>query len=219
MRKPTKLLAGLTMAALCLTAEAKTQLELDSYGSAGPIPYASGVPWEYKGTQTFTTEDGSFSLNRPYPGNPDYANSLYVSFDTNASYAGRERWIDLSFSTDQLGVPLAEGTYTGAQRFPFNDPGHPGLDMSDTGGGFNTLDGWFQIFDVQRNDQGAVIAFAASFKIFDYPAPADSPLIGGRIWYNSDAVIAPVPIPAAGWFFISGLAGLIGAARMRKTID
>ena len=202
------------MAMACFVAQAATRLELDSYGPVDS--YSWGEPWEYKATQSFTTVDGTFRLSRPYVGNPDYVNSVHVGFTSYAQYSDGGRWIDLDFSTDKLGVPLEEGIYLNAQRFPFNDPGRPGLGFSDTGFGFNTLNGQFQIFDIERDGMGNVTALAASFQIFDYPAPSNSPLLSGRVWYNSDAFIAPVPVPAALWFFGSGLIGLVGAARVRR---
>lgn len=202
-------------ATLCLAAQATTRLELDSYGAQGPDPYALGVPWVLKGTQAFTEADGSFSLSAPYAGNPNYVDSLHVSFLSNSGYTQGGRWIDLDFSTDKLGTPLDVGTYLGAQRFPFNDPGHPGLDLTDTGGGFNTLDGQFQIFDIKRDAQGIVTAFAASFEIFNYPAPTGSPLIGGRIWYNSDVSISSVPEPSTLVLLAIGVVGSIATSRRR----
>ena len=49
----------------------------------------------------------------------------------------------LAFSTNQLGIPIQPGFYSDAQRAPFADPGHPGLDISFQNRGCNTLEGSF----------------------------------------------------------------------------
>lgn len=217
MNRIASILTALTLAATSLAAQAGTyRLEVDAYGAQGPDSYAAGLPWEWKGIRdTFTAEDGNFALSRPYASNSDYVNSLSISFRTNTAYAGQRRWIDLDFSTDKIGVPLAVGVYEGAQRFPFNTVGHPGLDMSDSGGGFNTLDGRFQIYDIQFNAQGGITAFAASFEIYNYPAPSNSPLVGGRIWFNSDVAIPAVPEPQTWMTLALGLAALSLVSKRR----
>lgn len=209
-------ITGFALTVVCLGAQAVTKLEIDSYNSIGSEPYATGVPWEYKGTTTFGTNDGTFALSYPYSGNSDYANSVSIGFDSFKPYSEGGRWIDVDFSTDKLNVPLAVGVYEGAQRFPFNAPGHPGLDLTDTGGGFNTLDGRFQIYDLVRNAQGNITSFAASFEIYNYPAPSNSPLVGGRVWYNSDVAIPAVPEPETWVMVVLGLAGLGTAARRHR---
>ena len=209
-------ITGFVLTAVCLGAQAVTKLEIDSYNSVGSQPYAAGVSWEYKGTTTFTTNDGIFNLSRPYLGNSDYVNSGSIGFNSFKPYSEGSRWIDVYFSTDKLNVPLAVGVYEGAQRFPFNDPGHPGLDLTDTGSGFNTLDGRFQIYDIAKDVQGNITSFAASFEIYNYPAPANSPLVGGRVWYNSDVAIPAVPEPAAWVMTLLGLAGLFAVTRKRR---
>lgn len=207
-----KYLAALLTCTACLTAQATTRLELDRYGAIGPDPYAFGAPWGLKRTEVFTVDDGVFSM-----GNTS-ANSVRVSFRSSAGAPLSNRRISVSFSTDMLGVPLQVGTYLDAERFPFNAPGHPGLDLTDTGSGFNTLDGQFRIFDVQRNASGKVTSFAASFEIFNQPAPTGSPLLGGRVWYNSDARIPAVPEPGTWLLFAVGAAGLMASSRRKANL-
>ncbi|HEY3299385.1 MAG TPA: PEP-CTERM sorting domain-containing protein [Methylophilaceae bacterium] len=210
-----KHITGLLLLVVCFNVHATTFLEIDSYGAPGNDPYASNVPWEVLGTQVFTPQDGIFGIGNPYPSNPANVNSVSISFMT---YGGPDqnygRWINIDFSTDQLGVPLGMGFYQDAQRFPFNEPGHPGLDITDTGSGYNTLTGEFEVYDVKFDTKAHITSFAASYKIFNYPAPAGSPSTGGRVWFNSDAII-PAPEPEVYAMILAGL-GLIGFAARRK---
>lgn len=212
-----KYFIGFVVATASLVAQAATRLELDSYGSIGPDPFITWLPWELKGTETFTAADGTFFLYDLHFGNPDYANSVTVSYQSNIMYTEESRWIYLTFATDKLGQLLDVGTYLEARRPSAGDLGYPGLDLSDTGRAFTTSDGQFHIFDLKRDMQGNITTLAASFAISSYPAPAGSPVVGGRFWYNSDAAITAVPTPTAALCFVSGLVGLMGAARRRTT--
>jgi hypothetical protein len=62
------------------------------------------------------------------------------------------------------GEQLHVGTYTGAQRAPFREPGHPGLDVGGDGRGCNTLTGSFTITELVTDPTGAVKALAATFE-------------------------------------------------------
>src|SRR5262249_15582273 len=58
---------------------------------------------------------------------------------------------------------LTPGVYLDAMRFPFEDPGHPGLDVSGNGRGSNTLTGRFAVYDLAF--AGTVLTnFAAAFE-------------------------------------------------------
>lgn len=218
MRVLYRLLGGLLLTIACLSAQAAaTRIEIDSYGPLqGSDPFAVGVPWGVLSTTVFNAGDGNFSLSNPYPGNSDYVDSVAVWFDAFSQFPNPTPWIRLEFSTDRLGVPLDVGVYENAQRFPFNVDGHPGLDYANSGHGFNTIDGRFQIFDATRDAQGDIISFAASFEIFGYPAPHPSPLVGGRVWYNSDAVMSSVPEPGTLLMAMLSLGCMTVAMRSRR---
>jgi hypothetical protein len=51
----------------------------------------------------------------------------------------------LWFSSAEIGQPLREQVYRDAERAPFESPGHPGIDISGSGRGCNTIKGSFQI--------------------------------------------------------------------------
>jgi hypothetical protein len=57
---------------------------------------------------------------------------------------------------------LAPGRYAGATRYPFNGP-EPGLDVSGSGRGCNTLEGEFTVRTAAFDDQGDVRQFGVDF--------------------------------------------------------
>ena len=72
-------------------------------------------------------------------------------------------WWSLDFAAPG-GLPLSPGIYEGARRFPFQDPGQPGLDVSGNGRGCNTLTGRFEIREVSYGSGSTVTAFWATFE-------------------------------------------------------
>jgi VCBS repeat-containing protein len=102
-----------------------------------------------------------------YDFNPATATfSGHRNFDNGASLsvdpppAGEFWFLDFA-AADQ--APLTPGVYLQAMRFPFQDPGHPGLDVSGNGRGSNTLTGQFTVYDVGFNGD-ALTNFAAAFE-------------------------------------------------------
>src|SRR5258705_5498389 len=86
-----------------------------------------GEPGDYivgDQTLTFTEAQGTFTAQR------NYDNGISVSFHT----PNYEHWWYLDFAAPN-NVPLTVGVYEKAQRFPFQDSGHPGLDLSGDGRG------------------------------------------------------------------------------------
>ena len=84
-----------------------------------------------------------------------------VTSGTDNTFAG------VSFGTNQLGIPLAPGSYPNAQRAPFAMPGFAGLDVSFQNRGCNTLTGSFVIteavFGVDSSNNPTIRRFVASF--------------------------------------------------------
>ena len=190
-------LFGITLALATLSAHSASRIELDRYYNIDSGGGFGSGPWGKVGTDVFSDATGMISASQPYWSTPQSLTISYESFD-------HHNWVSVDFSADALGIPLQVGIYEGAQRFPFNDIGHPGLDLTNTGSGFNTLDGRFQVFDIQRDSQAQVTSFAASFEIFNYPAPTGQPLTGGRVWFNSEVAIPSVPEPSTWALFFLG---------------
>lgn len=91
-------------------------------------------------------------------------------------------------STKETALPISTGRYVDAMRWPFEDPGHPGLDLSGDGRGNNTQNGEFTIHDLQIDYSGEhprLVSFAASFIQHDGDSPT-GPAVRGTVWYRDD---------------------------------
>lgn len=115
-------------------------------------------------------------------------------------------------STLQLGHALQVGTYTDAERMAFATAGHPGLDLSGSGQGFNTLGGGFTIYDATFGASGKIESFAASF----YIAVGDHATViqSGKIWFNSE-VSPSVPEPESLMLALFGAATCLVLAQSK----
>ena len=72
-------------------------------------------------------------------------------------------WWDLYFDSSQLSAPLGAQVYEGAERWPFQSPGRPGLDVSGDGRGCNTVTGRFQI-ETLKLTGSSLTSFTATFE-------------------------------------------------------
>jgi hypothetical protein len=103
---------------------------------------------------------------------------------------GFEHWWYLDFvpATGTLQV----GTYPLAERFPFQQPGHPGLSVSGDGRGCNTLTGQFTVRELVRDTvTGQIQAFAIDY---EQHCEGFQPALYGQIRFNSDVPISGRPI-------------------------
>lgn len=113
------------------------------------------------------------------------------SIDNNnyTSYELEEDW-DLELSA-AVGSIFGLGDYEDAQRDPFKESGHPGLEFSGDGRGSNTLTGNFQVLELAYDNEGNILRFAANF---EQHSEGGKPALYGQIRYNS-AVPLPPPRP------------------------
>ncbi len=110
-------------------------------------------PGDYIGQgiqETWYLQDGTFTAS----GGPS---TVTVAFN-----GGPTNW-RLSFDAPD-GAVLTPGTYDGATRYPFNEPGTPGLSVSGSGRGCNTLTGSFEVREVDWEPDGALGRFSAAFE-------------------------------------------------------
>ena len=140
-------------------------------------------------------------------GVPDYIRFILgVTTPTNT-------FSTLEFSTEQLGTPLSDGTYTDAQRAAFATAGHPGLDVTFQNRGSNTVTGQFTISDVSFYDNNTKIA---SFSVsFEQHSEGATPALFGTLTFSDSA--AAVPEPASAFIGAGGLLLLLACRRVRKT--
>jgi hypothetical protein len=141
-------------------------------------------PGDYIGagqTRMYTTVDGNFSAQR------NSANSVTVRFD-----GGTVAWWYLNFAAPQ-GALLTVGTYNGAQRYPFQSPTLPGLDVSGSGRGCNQLTGRFKVLEVVYGSGDTILSFSANF---EQHCEGMSPALFGSIRYNA-AAVAPHTVTVA----------------------
>ncbi len=113
-------------------------------------------PGDYIGqgqSYLFMAADGTFTATR------NFDNGVSLSFNT----PDWSEWWYLDFAAPDA-AELTPGVYTGAMRFPFQDPGRPGLSVTGDGRGCNTLTGRFRVYEVQFGAGDAVDRFAASFE-------------------------------------------------------
>ena len=95
------------------------------------------------------------------------------------------------------GGSLIPGNYPSAERWPFQSPKRPGLEIFGEGRGCNSLTGTFTVFEAELDSTGQVIAFAADA---EQHCDGAIPALHVRVRINSSVPLilsAPQSIP--GW--------------------
>jgi hypothetical protein len=168
-------------------AEAGPIAHLDLESQPGDF-IGQGQNWDI----TYTPENSDFfsaQINQTLPdGSP-----TYVTFVLGTVTSGTDNtFAILQFGTNQLGIPLQPGTYTDAERAPFADPGHPGLDVSFQNRGCNTLTGSFTInqvsFFTDASNTLQIGSFSASF---EQHCEGATPALFGTFTFQASSVPEP----------------------------
>lgn len=128
----------------------------------------------------FTLGDGTFTPSR------NFDQGVSVSLQTSDSWN-----LDMAAPDS---APLTAGVYNHAQRFPFQEPGVPGLSFYGAGRGCNTLTGRFVVGLASYAPNGDVERFASDF---EQHCEGGTPALFGSLRINanlrqisvSDAVI------------------------------
>jgi hypothetical protein len=131
---------------------------MDACRRSGSVLHLDGDPgdWIHPGTVTIT--DGTFTPTlTPVP------DPHTVSIHVDPTDPGQGAWWDAGLSSRELGVPLAVGTYTDAERLTFASPGHPGLSVTGDGRGCNTISGQFWVHQISVAG-GVLQSFTASWE-------------------------------------------------------
>jgi len=134
--------------------------------NSGTFLYLNSQPGDYIG--------GGIEQLYTAPGS-----SIYASLPMTGSHfsAWAQGWsVDLATPDGQ---PLQVGSYTDAERYPFQSPGHPGLSVTGEGRGCNTDFGQFDVSDIQYAPTGELLVFDATFE--QHCENPVSPALFGRI--------------------------------------
>src|SRR5262249_6839598 len=91
-------------------------------------------------------------------------------------------WWNIDFAAPG-GQRLAVGTYENARRYPFQPSSQPGLDVSGTGRGCNTLTGRFVLSELRIGLLNTVDRLVASF---DQNCEGASPALHGVLVVESN---------------------------------
>ena len=111
------------------------------------------------------------------------AGLVKVTFD-----GGPDQWT-LEFKAPNA-AELEPGPYEEATRHPFQSPMRPGLDISSSGRGCNTLNGRFDVLEAVYRSDGTVERFAADFEQHCDGGPTS---LRGSIRFNASATFLPAP--------------------------
>lgn len=138
--------------------EAQTYLTFDS--DAGDY-IGAGRHWFY------STDNANFTTGRNYDG------GISTSIDGDAFWT-----LDLA---PVEGTTFKVGSYLAAQRFPFQQEGHPGLSLSGNGRGCNTLTGKFHVRQLAFELDGSVRTAAVDF---EQHCEGATPAVRGKLRIN-----------------------------------
>ncbi|HEY2941458.1 MAG TPA: FG-GAP-like repeat-containing protein [Vicinamibacteria bacterium] len=175
MTLPARILSALCLSSLALAGLATTA---SPAWAQTTVLFLDSQPGDYVGAglqQTFTPLDGTFS------GSTLFGGGVQVSFQ------GPSHFWYLHFAP-LTGATLVAGAYPEAQRWPFQSPTHPALDVSGDGRGCNVLVGRFVIYELVVNGSGTVLQFAADF---EQHCERAAPALFGSIRMNSSVAIQP----------------------------
>jgi hypothetical protein len=131
---------------------------------AGDVAYFDGDPGDYIHPGVDTITQGNWSYT---------ATPTNVAIHVDPTDAAQGLWWDFTFESSMLpGSPaLTIQDYPNTERWPFESPGHPGLDITGDGRGCNMSAGDFKITDFTL--QGStLVSFTASFTQYCDGGPA-----------------------------------------------
>src|SRR5438045_7779655 len=110
------------------------------------VMYSDTGDWIGGGTQReFDPGNGSIAVG----GSASY---LTVSLDGGTS----GDYYDMDFAAAPGDILTSGGIYTDAQRAPFREAGHPGIDIYGSGRGCNTDSGMFEVKDIVTDSAGTI---------------------------------------------------------------
>lgn len=150
-------------------------VEPEGVGSAaaclvgGNVMYFDGNDYIYSGELTVTAGDWNAQ-----------GSETQLSIGVTPTSQDDGLWWDLVFDSSELGIPLAEGVYEMAERWPFQSAERPGMSISGDGRGCNTLTGRFQVHEHVRDDSGVVNATVT----FEQHCEGGEAMLSGCVHYE-----------------------------------
>jgi len=197
--KPSRLFVNLIFCVVTLTATLTARAEFVHLTLQSQPGDFIGQGGNYD--LTYTPGDLFFFVSLSNPMGPNMLPSE-IHFTLGDPTATPNTFSTLAFGTNQLGIPLQPGFYPNAQREPFAQPGHPGLDVTFQNRGSNTLTGNFTITDITLGPSNVLQSFSASFEQHSEGA---APALFGTVTYN----INGMPEPSTKAALLIGAAALI----------
>ncbi|MDH3624427.1 MAG: hypothetical protein OES69_08450 [Myxococcales bacterium] len=142
----------------------------------GSVLFLDGDEGDWVHPWIDTIVDTTWSVTVNPEGEPDLIDFFLRPTDPDQGSS----W-NLEFSSQELGQPLQPQVYGDAQRFPFEDLGRPGFNMSGDGRGCNQLCARYQIHELEVN--GAQLQrFAATF---EQNCECGSSTLRGCVYYEA----------------------------------
>lgn len=138
--------------------------------SSDPGDYIGGGQQYY-----YSSSDGAFTAYR------NFANGVSVSFNTPTF----DHWWYLDFAA-AFSQPLTVGVYTGAVRYPFQDPSQPGLSVYGDGRGCNMLTGSFEVREIVYGAGDEIASFRA---FFEQHCEGQPPALRGEIRFGANVPV------------------------------
>jgi hypothetical protein len=137
--------------------------------TGGNVMFFDGNDYIYNGMLTVT--QGTWSAT---------TTPNHIAVHVTPSGQNQGLWWDFDFDSSQLGIPLDVGVYEGAERYPFESPDHPGIDVTGDGRGCNTQAGRFQVHEVTRDTSGLVSATVS----FEQHCEGGAAVLNGCVHYE-----------------------------------
>jgi hypothetical protein len=124
---------------------------------SGTFLYMNSQPGDYIGggiEQLYTSADSTFSASLPQAGS---------HFSAAVIQGPYTHWWYVDLAAPD-GAPLQIGSYTDAERYPFQSSGHPGLSIAGDGRGCNQDFGQFDVTNIKYAPTGELLVFDATFE-------------------------------------------------------
>jgi IPT/TIG domain len=128
------------------------------------------------------------------PGNASIAvggSASYLTVSVDGGTSGD--YYDLDFAAAPGDILTSGGIYTDAQRAPFREAGHPGIDIYGSGRGCNTDTGMFEVKDIATDSVGAV---SRLWIVYEQHCEGGGAALWGEVKLNEPVdVAATVAVP------------------------